>query len=103
MPSQAKTLFSFFIISCTEVLPAAMEIARDIAANTAPASVAIAKRFLWEGVNTSVQDMMKKENSVFAWLGNQPDAKEGVMSFVEKRAPAWTMNAGDVPDDLFDN
>ena len=86
-----------------EVLPAAMEIARDIAANTAPASVAVAKRFLWEGVNTSVPDMMKKEGNVFAWLGNQPDAREGVMSFVEKRAPNWTLHAGDVPEDLFED
>ncbi len=47
-------------------------------------------------------EMMKKETGVFAWLGNQRDAREGVMSFIEKRSPSWTLNPGDVPDDLFD-
>ncbi|MDP6376336.1 MAG: enoyl-CoA hydratase-related protein [Pseudomonadales bacterium] len=84
-----------------QVLPAAMEIARDIAQNTAPASVAVAKRFLWEGVGASVADMMNKENRPFAWLGGQPDAREGVMSFVEKRPPQWSMSAKDIPEDLF--
>lgn len=83
-----------------EVLPAALEIARDIALNTAPASVAVAKRFLWEGVDASVPEMMHREGGIFAWLGNQPDAREGVMSFIEKRPPAWTLSAKDVPEDL---
>jgi enoyl-CoA hydratase/carnithine racemase len=41
--------------------------------------------------------MMQRENPVFAWLGNQPDAREGVLSFVEKRQPKWTMTPSDVP------
>ncbi len=82
------------------MLPAALEIAHDIAANAAPASVAVAKRFLWEGVGTSVTEMMRREGDVFAWLGNQADAREGVMSFIEKRPPAWTLSAKDVPEDL---
>ncbi len=36
-----------------EVLPAALEIARDIARNTAPLSVAIAKRLMWESLMLS--------------------------------------------------
>lgn len=84
-----------------QVLPAALAIAEDIAANAAPASVAVAKRFLWEGVGCSVDEMMAKENPVFAWLGSQPDAKEGVVAFVEKRPPNWQMSAADVPEDLF--
>ncbi len=83
-----------------EVLPAALEIARDIAANTAPASVAVAKRFLWEGIDASVAEMMRREVDIFAWLGNQADAREGVMSFIEKRSPTWTLSAKDVPEDL---
>lgn len=83
-----------------EVLPRALEMARDIAENTAPASVAIAKRLLWEGQTLSVPDMMKREGPAFAWLGNQADAKEGVMSFVEKRSPSWALSPKDVPEDL---
>jgi enoyl-CoA hydratase/carnithine racemase len=84
-----------------EVLPAAMEIAAEIATNAAPMSVAVTKRFLWEGVDCSVDEMMNKENSVFGWMGKQSDAKEGVMSFVEKRSPNWEMGARDIPEDLF--
>jgi enoyl-CoA hydratase/carnithine racemase len=83
-----------------EVLPAALEMARDIAANTAPASVAVTKKFLWEGMVSSVPEMMRREGPVFAWLGNQADAREGVTSFVEKRAPRWALSHRDVPPDL---
>jgi enoyl-CoA hydratase/carnithine racemase len=85
-----------------EVLPAALEMARDIAINTAPASVAAAKRLLWEGLTASVPGMIQRENKLFPWLGNQADAREGVMSFVEKRAPEWSLNPGDLPSDLLD-
>ena len=83
-----------------EVLPAALEMARDIASNTAPASVAITKRLLWEGLTLSVPEMMQRENPLFAWVGNQSDAREGVVSFVEKRAPRWTVKPSDVPKNL---
>ena len=85
-----------------QVLPAALEMARDIAVNTAPASVAATKRLLWEGLTASVPGMRQREDKLFPWLGNQVDAKEGVMSFVEKRAPEWSLNPGDLPSNLFD-
>jgi len=81
-----------------DVLPAALEKARDIAVNTAPVSVAITKRLLWEGITSSVPELLKRENKLFAWLGNQPDAQEGVLSFLEKRPPAWKLSvARDTP------
>lgn len=83
-----------------EVLPAAREIALDIARNTAPASVAAAKRLLWEGLTVSVDEMMRREGPLFAWLGNQPDAREGVSSFIEKREPRWSMSPRDLPAEL---
>jgi enoyl-CoA hydratase/carnithine racemase len=85
-----------------KVLPAALEMARDIAANTAPASVAVTKRFLWDGMGMSVPEMMKRENPAFAWFGNQSDAREGVQSFVEKRAPKWSLTPSDVPKNLIE-
>ena len=78
----------------------ALEIARNIATNSAPISVAITKRMIWE--NLGVPDpasVMKREGPLFSWIGSQPDAREGVVSFVEKREPAWTMKPSkDMPD-----
>jgi enoyl-CoA hydratase/carnithine racemase len=85
-----------------EVLPAAMEIAQDIAMNTAPASVALAKKYLWSGLASSIPDMMELEHKPFAWLGNQADAREGVMSFIEKRQPNWTLSPNDIPPEFFE-
>jgi enoyl-CoA hydratase/carnithine racemase len=76
-----------------QVLPAALERARDIAVNAAPVSVAISKRLIWEGLNTPVSDMKKREDALFAWAGNQVDATEGVDSFLEKRTPTWRLSA----------
>jgi len=80
-----------------ELLPAAMAMARDYV-NTAPASVALTKRLLWKGLDASVAEMMQAERAPFAWLGNQADAKEGIMSFLEKRAPVWQGSPKDIPD-----
>ena len=82
-----------------QLLDAAHQMAKDYA-NTAPASVAITKHLLWQGLDSSPKKMMEAEGPSFAWLGNQPDAKEGIMSFLEKRAPAWELSAQDVPDEF---
>ena len=83
-----------------QVLERAIAIARDYRL-TAPVSVAITKRLLWEGLETGFAAMQQRENRLFAWLGNQPDAREGIESFVQKREPAWRLSASrDLPDDL---
>jgi len=83
-----------------QVLPAALERAHDFA-NAAPVSVAISKRLLWEGVTSSVPDMFRREGGLFAWAGRQADAREGVLSFLEKRQPGWKLRVpGDLPERL---
>ena len=81
------------------LLTTAQAMAADYA-NTAPASVAMTKRLLWQGLNSTPQDMMKSEGPAFAWIGNQPDAKEGILSFLEKRSPEWQMSPDDIPDEF---
>jgi enoyl-CoA hydratase/carnithine racemase len=67
----------------------------------APVSVAITKRLLWEGLETGLAAMRARENPLFAWVGNQADAREGVVSFVEKREPQWSLSAGrNLPEQL---
>ncbi len=82
-----------------EVVPRARDWARDIAVNAAPASVAFAKRLLWEGVTETPRETMAKEKQLLAWVGKQPDAAEGVRSFLERRPPQWKLRAStDLPD-----
>jgi len=82
-----------------EVLPAALEWARDVAANTAPVSVAATKTLMWEDARDEAESMFDRETRILPWLGGQPDAAEGVMSFLEKRRPEWSMSPStDMPD-----
>lgn len=74
-----------------EVLPAALELANDIAVNTAPVSVAISKRLLWESIGSTIPEEQEIEKRLFAWVSKQPDSIEGVKSFIEKREPKWNL------------
>jgi len=86
-------------LPATEVLAHALDYAHDLASNTAPVSVAAAKRLLWEGINSTVPEMHRREDALFRQVGREADAVEGVMSFVEKRAPAWKLSpTADYPD-----
>lgn len=88
-------------VPLADLLPRARAIAADIVANTAPVSVALAKALLWEDVAARIPAMMAKESRLLGWLGGQADVKEGVMSFLEKRAPQWQMSvAKDYPQQL---
>ena len=73
-----------------EVLPAALELARDIATNTAPGSVAIVKRLVYQGLEETDRIAAMQRETKLTWLvGEQPDAMEGVLSFLERRPPVW--------------
>jgi len=73
-----------------EVLKAALDWAQDVAANTAPVSVAVTKKMMWENLRPEVDETVRTELRLIPWLGGQPDAAEGVMHFIEKRAPSWS-------------
>ncbi|HVM54828.1 MAG TPA: enoyl-CoA hydratase-related protein [Acidimicrobiales bacterium] len=86
-------------LPAAEVLPAALAFAREIAVHSAPVSVAIAKRLIWEGVHEPLSRVAQKEGKLFAWVTRQADAREGVVAFFEKREPAWNLRVGaDYPD-----
>jgi enoyl-CoA hydratase/carnithine racemase len=42
---------------------------------------------------------MEREAPLFAWISRQADAREGVVSFLEKREPAWKLRPSvDLPE-----
>jgi enoyl-CoA hydratase/carnithine racemase len=76
-------------LPAAEVLPAALEKAREFAL-AAPLAVALSKQLLWEGLALDAPAMMKREGPPFALLGGHADAREGIAHFLEKRAPKWS-------------
>jgi enoyl-CoA hydratase/carnithine racemase len=86
-------------VDAEQVLPTALSIARDIADNAAPLSVALTKRMIHRFLVESDRNTARAlEARVFSWTGSQADAREGVTAFLEKRPPMWTMSKHtDVP------
>ena len=77
-----------------EVLDTAMEVARDIAVNVAPASAAASKRALWESMTATREQIDALETELHHRLMRSPDAREGVEAFLERRPPRWTGSPG---------
>ena len=75
-----------------EVLPAAQDFARDLAASTSAVSVAATKALVYNGLGQDREESHTIEHQVFRWAGNQADAAEGVTAFLEKRAPQWPLS-----------
>jgi enoyl-CoA hydratase/carnithine racemase len=88
------------VYSREELLPAAKELALDIARNTAPVSVALTRQMLWRslGADGPFEAHRLGSRGVFA-RGRSADAREGVASFLEKRAPVYPDRvSADMPD-----
>jgi enoyl-CoA hydratase/carnithine racemase len=89
-------------VDAEQVLPTALALAQDMADNVDPLSAALTKRmiyrFLAEPDRIAAHAL---ESDVFAWMGSQADAREGVTAFLEKRAPDWKVSKHtEVPFDL---
>lgn len=88
-------------VPAESVLDRAVELARDIAVNVAPASAALTKRLLSAFLVESDREKAEAlEHDLFAWTLAQDDAKEGIAAFFEKRAPQWKHSKHQLPEDL---
>src|ERR1700738_1404741 len=88
------------VVPPDELLPTARALAREIAAKTAPVSVALIRQMMWRmlGADDPMEAHKIDSRGIYA-RGRSDDVKEGVVSFLEKR-PAEFKNkvSADMPD-----
>ncbi len=74
-----------------ELLERAYALANEIATHAAPVSAALTRQMLWRGLTFDhPMQSHRVDSRAIQELGRQADAKEGVVSFLEKRAPNFT-------------
>jgi enoyl-CoA hydratase/carnithine racemase len=78
------------VLPAGEVLPTALAVAEDLAASSAPLSVGLSKRLLWESQFMRPAAVARLENELQRHIAGQPDATEGVAAYLERRPPNWT-------------
>ena len=84
------------------VLAEAHALAREIADNAAPVSVAIARRLMWDmlGAAHPMEAHRADSRAIYA-RGQSADAVEGVTAFLEKRPAAFTDRVSDGLPELY--
>jgi enoyl-CoA hydratase/carnithine racemase len=87
------------VLPADELLPAARAIAREIAENTAPVSIALIRQMMWRmlGADDPMEAHKIDSRGIYS-RGASADVKEGVMSFLEKRPAKFTQTVSkDMP------
>ena len=87
-----------------DLLPAATALAREIADNAAPVSVALTRQMLWRMLGEDHPMAAHRVDSrAIMERGRSADAAEGVSSFLEKRAANFTLGVSNDLPDIFPN
>ncbi|MBV8349366.1 MAG: enoyl-CoA hydratase/isomerase family protein [Mycolicibacterium sp.] len=73
------------------VLPAAIDLATDVATYANPASVALSKRLLWADLDLDA--VAHAEDDAHRLLMGSADAREGAAAWRENRPPRWSSTA----------
>src|SRR5258708_18507586 len=83
-----------------DLLPAAMALAREIADNTAPVSVALTRQLIWRMAGAAhPMEAHRADSRGIQARGKSGDAREGVTSFLEKRPANFPDRvSSDLPD-----
>jgi enoyl-CoA hydratase/carnithine racemase len=83
-----------------ELMAEARKLAREIADNTAPVSIALTRHMLWRNsAQSHPMEAHKVDSRAIYRRSRSGDAQEGIASFLEKRAPAYPDKvSADMPD-----
>jgi enoyl-CoA hydratase/carnithine racemase len=88
--------------SADELLPAARALATEIAENTAPVSVALARQLMWRMLGAEHPMVAHRADSRgMLARGQSADATEGVTAFLEKRPAHFPDRVSDGLPDIF--
>ncbi|MGI4879301.1 MAG: crotonase/enoyl-CoA hydratase family protein [Janthinobacterium lividum] len=90
------------VVPAADLIAEATRIAREIADNTAPVSIALTRQMMWRMLGAaSPMDAHKIDSRAIYSRGRSGDAKEGVMSFIEKRPAAFPETVADGMPDFY--
>ena len=79
------------LVPAEQLLERAQTIARQIADNAAPVSVALTRQMLWQGLEMNhPMEAHRLDSRLVAARGDSADAREGVASFLAKRPPQFS-------------
>ena len=83
-----------------KLIDRALEIGRSYSAKTSAVSVSLARRMMWNMLAaTHPEEAHILDSMAMERMGKSPDIKEGIASFLEKRAPNFSMKVSkDLPD-----
>jgi enoyl-CoA hydratase/carnithine racemase len=80
------------VVEPDALLPTARALAREISDNTSAVSVALARQMMWKLLGTDhPMEGHRLDSRGMDWTGRSADAREGVASFLEKRAPRFPL------------
>jgi enoyl-CoA hydratase/carnithine racemase len=87
------------VVAPEALLPAARQLAREIADNSSAVSVTLARQMMWKllGADHPIDAHLLDSQAMF-WTGRSADAREGIAAFLEKRPARFTLRpSADLP------
>jgi enoyl-CoA hydratase/carnithine racemase len=74
------------VVAPEDLLPTARALAREMSTGTSAMSIALSRQLLWRMLGADhPMEAHKVDSKCIFWMGQGPDAHEGVASFLEKR------------------
>ncbi|RPJ64124.1 MAG: enoyl-CoA hydratase [Dehalococcoidia bacterium] len=87
------------LLNPDDLMPRARQIARQLVENSSSISIALCRQLMWKmlGADHPLQANLL-ESKYLNWAFGMPDAREGIMAFLEKRPPKFPMRVStDMP------